>query len=128
LTVDRVVHRADEKRALGQQNEALALDMESSAVAEACSRQGTRFLAVRIVTDAVDDELPKDVERLLRPATTARRLGAAVGAILNRPSSVKDMLKLKEEALIASDRLAKFLAGVVLQLAPDGPGATPKVQ
>jgi adenosylhomocysteine nucleosidase len=127
LTVDRVVYRADEKRALGQEHQALAIDMESSAVAEACSRHGIRFLAVRIVTDNVDEELPKDVERLLRPATTARRLGAAVGAILNRPSSVKDMLRLKEEALIASDRLAKFLAGVIVQLPPDSAPPKPNV-
>ena len=35
--------------------------METFAVAEVCRRRGARFLAVRIVIDAVDDELD-DVE------------------------------------------------------------------
>jgi adenosylhomocysteine nucleosidase len=124
LTIDRVIHRPDEKRHLGQEHGALAVDMESSAVAEVCGQTGTRFLAVRIVTDAMDDALPADVERLLRPGTAARRVGAALGAVFNRPSSVKDMLKLKEDALVASDRLAKFLAGVIVQLAPATPVGT----
>ena len=40
----------------------------------------------------------------------------AAGAIFNRPSSVKDMWNLREEAIKASDRLAKFLEGTVEQL------------
>lgn len=118
VTTDAVLYRPEDKRALGEQQQALAVDMESWAVGEVCRQAKTRFLAVRVISDAVDDELPADVERLARQTTRAARLGAAAGAIFRRPSSVKDMLKLKEEALIGSDRLARFLAGIVVQLAP----------
>jgi adenosylhomocysteine nucleosidase len=118
LTVDHIVRLPEEKRALGEQHEALAVDMESWAVGEVCRQAKTRFMAVRIVSDAVDDELPAEIERLAKQKTQAARLGAAAGAIFRRPSSIKDMLKLKEDALIASDKLAKFLTGVVTQLAP----------
>lgn len=118
LTVDRIVRLPEEKRVLGQQHEALAVDMESWAVGEVCRQAKTRFMAVRIVSDAVDHELPADIERLAKQKTQAARLGAAAGAIFRRPSSIKDMLKLKEDALVASDKLAKFLTGVITQLAP----------
>lgn len=118
VTADAVLFRPGDKRALGEQQQALAVDMESWAVGEVCRQAKTRFLAIRVISDAVDDELPADVERLARQNTPAARLGAAAGAIFRRPSSVKDMLKLKEEALIGSDRLARFLAGIVVQLAP----------
>ncbi len=118
LTVDRIVRLPEEKRALGEQHAALAVDMESWAVGEVCREAKTRFMAVRIVSDAIDHELPADIERLAKQKTQAARLGAAAGAIFRRPSSIKDMLKLKEDALIASDKLAKFLTGVVTQLAP----------
>lgn len=118
LTVDSIVRRAEEKRALGQAHAALALDMETWAVAEVCRQDKVRFLAVRIISDTVDDELPAEVEPLVRQKTRAARLGAAAGAIFHRPSSVKDMLKLKENALVASDRLARFLAGMIVQLVP----------
>lgn len=118
VTSDAVLFRPADKRALGEKHEALAVDMESWAVGEVCRQAKTRFLAIRVVSDAVDDELPADVERLARQTSRASRLGAAAGAIFRRPSSVKDMLKLKEEALIASDRLARFLAGIIVQLVP----------
>ena len=118
LTADRVIRLPDEKRSLFRRYDALAVDMESFAVAEACRRRQVRFLAVRVINDTVDDELPPDVGRLLAQKTRAAQLGAAAGAIWKRPSSVKDMYKLKENALLASDRLAKHLVGLIEQLVP----------
>ena len=122
---DKILHRPADKEALGQRCGALAVDMESWAVGEVCRQAKTRFLCIRVVSDAVDDELPADVEPLARQKSAASRLGAAAGALFRRPSSIKDMLKLKEDALIASDRLAGFLAGVVVQLVPEPKSATP---
>ncbi|HWB14220.1 MAG TPA: hypothetical protein VG826_33645 [Pirellulales bacterium] len=120
-----IVRRPDDKRELGRRRGALAVDMESWAVGEVCRQAKTRFLSIRVISDAVDEELPPDVETLARQKTTASRLGAAAGAILRRPSSVKDMLRLKEDALVFTDRLARFLAGVVEQLVPARPDADP---
>lgn len=116
LTVDRIVREEAEKRRLGQQYDAIACDMETMAVAQVCRRLKTRFLAVRIVSDAVDDTLPPEVARLLNQKSLAGKLGAAAGALLNRPSSAKDMWNLHADALRAADRLAKFLVGVTRNL------------
>ena len=82
LTVDRIIRLPDEKLALGRQYAALACDMESIAVAEVCHRREVPFLAVRVINDAVDDLLPRSVERLLAQKTGAARLAPAVGSIL----------------------------------------------
>jgi adenosylhomocysteine nucleosidase len=116
LTVDRVVARAEDKHSLGTHHRALAVDMETMGVAEACRREKVRFLSVRVITDAVDRTLPGDIDYLVKKKSTAGRLGAAAGAILRRPSSIKDMWQLKEDALLASDRLARFLIGIIGQL------------
>lgn len=117
LTMDRVIARPSEKRSLGEKYGALAVEMETAAVAEVCRRESVPFLAVRVITDAMQDELPPDVDRLLKQKSTAGRLGAALGAILSRPSSALDMYQLKENALVASDRLAKFLEPLIAALA-----------
>ncbi len=83
------------------------------AVAEVCRRRQTPFLAVRVISDAADDDLSADVEKLLAQPTGPARLAAAAGSILRRPSSLWDLLRLRREALEASDRLAKFLADVL---------------
>jgi adenosylhomocysteine nucleosidase len=116
LTVNQIIRTVAEKRALGEAHGALACDMETTAVAEACRRHKTRFLSVRVISDALDDELPPELEALVNQKSTAGRLGAAAGAVFRRPSSVKDMWRLKEEAIKASDRLAKFLESVLRQL------------
>ena len=118
LTVDHLICKPAEKAALGAEHHALAVDMESWAVGEVCRQNKVRFLSVRIISDAVDDELPEDLNSLVTQKSTAGRLGAAAGTLFRRPGSVKDMLRLREEALVASDRLAKFLDGVIRQLVP----------
>ncbi|MCC7084892.1 MAG: hypothetical protein IT427_07785 [Pirellulales bacterium] len=117
LTVDQVVFNADKKRALGQQHAAIAVDMETFAVAEACRREKKRFLSVRVICDTVDEELPAEVERLVKKKGTARKIGAAAGSILRRPSTVKDLWHFRDTALQCAERLAKFLEGVIEQLA-----------
>jgi adenosylhomocysteine nucleosidase len=116
VTVDKLIRTRQAKELLGTQHQAIACDMETYAIAEVCRRKNVRFLSVRIISDALADELPKEVERLLSQKTMAGKLGAAAKAIFQRPGSALDLLKLQDDALKASDRLAKFLAGVVAQL------------
>jgi adenosylhomocysteine nucleosidase len=116
LTVDTILRQPAERRRLAEQHQAIACDMESFAVAETCRQYGVPLMAVRIISDAVDDELPPEIENLLEQKSLAGKLGAAAGAILKRFGAAKDLWKLREEALKASDRLAKFLVGVVEQL------------
>jgi len=119
LTVDSILREPAERRRLADEHGAIAADMESYAVAEACRLSGVPFMAIRIISDAVDDELPPEIEHLLAQKSFAGKLGAATGAIFRRFSAAKDLWKLREDALKASDRLAKFLAGVVNQLTTD---------
>jgi len=116
LTVDRIVRTAEEKRSLGASTGALAVDMESLAVADICRQHETRFLAVRVISDTIARTLPRDIDHLVSRTTTASRLGAAAGALVRRPSSLKDMWQLKEDALIASEHLAGFLSAIIRQL------------
>lgn len=116
LTVDSILREPAERRRLAEKQGAIACDMESFAVAATCRERGVPFLAVRIVSDAVDDELPPEIEHLLKQKSLAGKLGAAAGAVFKRFSAAKDLWKLREDALKASDRLAKFLAGVISEL------------
>jgi hypothetical protein len=45
-----------------------------------------------------------------------RKIGAAAGSMLRRPSAAKDLWKLRESAITAADRLSKYLVGVIQQL------------
>lgn len=115
LTVDAIVRSAAEKQALGAQHDALAVDMESHAVATVCKERHKRFFAVRVLTDDAATDLPPEVMSLLG-STGAVRFGAVVGALFKRPSSAQDMWQMREDAAVAAKRLADFLDGVISQL------------
>ena len=90
--------------------------METFAVAEVCRRRNVPFFAVRIIHDPADETLPPDIEKLLNQKTEAARLGAAIGALWKRPSSIKDMWALKENSLVAAKKLAEFIAELAEKL------------
>jgi adenosylhomocysteine nucleosidase len=116
VTVDSTIRHPADRRRLAAEQQAICCDMESFAIAEVCRQQGVQFLAVRIISDAVDDVLPPEVERLIAQKSLAGKLGAAAGAIYKRWGAAKDLWQLREDALKASDRLAKFLSSMLSQL------------
>jgi adenosylhomocysteine nucleosidase len=115
LMVDRIVPTVAEKKALAQDRAAIAVDMESLAVAQVCRESKVRFMAVRVISDDLSADLPSEILSVVGSSGTVR-LGAAVGAIFKRPGSAKDMWRLREQGMDAADRLATFLEGVVEQL------------
>jgi adenosylhomocysteine nucleosidase len=58
LTVSELVRRPEQKRALRVETKAVGVDMESGHLAQLARQIGIRFLTLRAVMDAVDDEIP----------------------------------------------------------------------
>jgi adenosylhomocysteine nucleosidase len=108
LTVDRLILTPREKEELRRTYQADFVDMESSAVAALCQEKLVRFLALRVISDDAQSELPREIATLLTHSGSYR-VGAAIRAIWQRPARLKDFWKLHERALEAAERLAKFV-------------------
>lgn len=115
LTADDIVRTVALKQQLAEKHGALAVDQESLAVAQVARERKTRFLAVRVISDDLSADLPPEILSVVGE-TGSVRLGAAVGALWKRPSAVKEMWHLREQAQLAATRLATFLDGVLVQL------------
>jgi adenosylhomocysteine nucleosidase len=109
LTVDKVVLLASQKAELRGAYQADLVDMETSAVAAICQERLVPFLAVRVISDDAGTDLPREVASVLAHGGSYR-VGAALRAVWQRPSSVKDFWRLYEHAIEAAGRLGKFLA------------------
>src|SRR5262249_40130393 len=90
LTLDHIIRTAVEKAELRRSHEADAVDMESAAVAALCGERLVKFLAIRVISDDARTDLPAEVLSILGK-TGSYRIGAALGAIWRRPSSIKDL-------------------------------------
>lgn len=115
LTADEIIRTVAEKQALAERFDALAVDMESLAVAQVCRERQVPFLAVRVISDDLSADLPPEILSLLASSGTMR-LGAALGSLWKRPGSAKEMWRLREHARQAAEQLATFLDGVLTQL------------
>jgi adenosylhomocysteine nucleosidase len=115
LTADEMVRTVEHKQQLHENFEALAVDMESLAVAQVAAETKTGFMAVRVISDDMSADLPPEVLSIIGD-TGAVRVGAALTSLFKRPESLKDMLHLRTNAQAAAKSLATFLDGVVHQL------------
>ena len=116
FTTDHIVASGEERAALAEQHGAVACDMESMEIADRLERLGRSLTSVRIISDSVEDEIPTEVSKLLSQSTLASKVGAATGALFQRPSAAKDMWKHRDHAGRTAERLAGFLTGIVEQV------------
>jgi adenosylhomocysteine nucleosidase len=115
LTVDHIVRSAAEKAELHARFGAHVVDMESVAVAALCAERGVRFMAIRVVSDDAQTNLPKEVVSILG-RSGGYRVGAAVGAIWRRPGSLKDLWRLRDHAVAAAEVLGDVIPDAVARL------------
>jgi adenosylhomocysteine nucleosidase len=125
LNTDEIVRTVEEKKQLAEKHAAIAVDLESLAVAQVCRDMGKRFMAVRVISDDLSADLPPEVLSVIG-STGAVRVGSALGSLWKRPSSIKDMWRLRETAHQAAERLASFLDGILVQLHKTQKGIQPR--
>ena len=114
LTADEMVLRAKNKMRLGQATGALAVDMETSAVAAVCATHNTDMLAVRCITDNDHENLPREFNDFfivgqLKPSRI-------FSACTRRPRLLADLARMGYRAKSSGQNLARFLEWAVAQL------------
>ncbi len=110
LTADHIVSSPAEKAALRVRTGAVAVDMESAAVAEAASRAGKPFYCVRIVSDAADEGFGIDLNRA-RDTEGRLKPWKVVREALKKPAQgVPELIHLQRRAERASQILGDCLA------------------
>jgi nucleoside phosphorylase len=111
LTVDEVVPSPAAKTGFWQAEGALAVDMESAHVLAWARRAGLPALAVRVVADGPDDEVPCELLRAV--GADGRMRPAAVARFLGRPALVGAAWRLGRRSRRALESLARFVLAFV---------------
>jgi adenosylhomocysteine nucleosidase len=85
--------------------EHLVLEMETAGVAQACSRQGVPVLALRGVSDSVDQPLPFDLEAYL-DGNQNLRVGRLLAGLVRDPTLFTRLNRLRRNAARAAENCA----------------------
>lgn len=93
LESDRMLGTPADKGCLGRRREAVAVDMESGRIGEACAALKLPFLVVRVVVDELDDRLPQ----LLQNTTSSRgalRMAPLLAGLMAHPGELAALARL----------------------------------
>src|SRR5579863_1972041 len=122
VTQDRVASSAAEKAELADSG-AIAVDMESAAIAAHASRAGLPFACIKVVSDRVDEDLVIDFNQM-RDAEGRIARGKIGMYALAHPHKWAALYKLKQRAENAAKVLGEFLVSCRISPAVDSAGPT----
>jgi hopanoid-associated phosphorylase len=108
---DVTVGTPEEKRRLHEKTGAIAVDMESPAVAATARQFNLPFLAVRVIADTADRRVPAWLSRVIDEAGAVKP-GAFCAGLLKRPGDLAAIVRLaraNRRALASLRRVAALL-------------------
>jgi len=111
LTVDDVAATPPEKKALKEKYAAVAVDMETFALAEEAQARNLPFVSIRAVTDTAQQELI-DCSYLVAEDGDVSKLKAS-WHILTHPGDLKGMIDLGKNAKRATANLTEMLGRIL---------------
>jgi adenosylhomocysteine nucleosidase len=118
LSAPHLVGRPEEKQALGRQHGAVAVDMETAAVARLCSEQGMPFGCVRAISDDVQTGLsPRLLSLLAGERVSSLRV---LAALATKPGLAGELWRLARDTRRAARQLATALGEVLTLTLPWG--------
>ena len=100
-----VLTHGSEKYRVRQQTDALAVDMESAAIAETARQNQTPFLAIRAISDSATMSIPESVTKFTGPYGDVRVLPLIL-SLLQRPSDIAALITLARGFRAAARTLA----------------------
>ena len=110
-TSPRILTTAVSKEALFRDTGAIAVDMESGPIAEACVARRVPCAVVRAVSDASDEGLSPELVRLLDGGGVSLR--RVLGALVRRPRLIGELWRLHRATRRAARNLAEALCRLV---------------
>ncbi len=110
---ERIAVTAGEKRALWESTRADAVEMESGIIRALCRERGIPSATVRVISDAANEDLPLDFNRLLT-ADFQMSYAKLAWALGRSPRKVAELLRFQRRIKDAAERLADVLARVIV--------------
>ena len=110
LDCAQVVTSIAEKRNLFEASGAVAVDMESYAVAGVAAEAGVPFVAVRAIADPAGRPLPRSVIGIIGPGCSPR-VGRVILHLCLRPWESSALLQLRRDTVAALASLSRLIGG-----------------
>jgi adenosylhomocysteine nucleosidase len=114
LTVDQLTATPADKRRLGFQHRASAVDMESACFAERCTNARVPFACIRAISDTVTTALSPALLSMLEGGYVST--WRVLKSLARRPGMLPELLRLARDTRLAARSLAAALDGMLASM------------
>lgn len=114
LSVNGIIHESAAKKSIGNQTSAIAVDMESFAIAEQASAMGIPFIAARAISDGADEDM-KIYENMVTECGNVS-IPATTCYLFSRPHHILYLNRLHKQTKSAVNTLAAFFPNFITQI------------
>jgi adenosylhomocysteine nucleosidase len=114
-TARRIATTVNEKHALRESTQADAVEMESGAIQTLCTQRQIPFAILRIISDAANEDLPLDFNRLMKPDMSLSYLHLA-GQLLCSPGKIGELRVFQKRVAECARLQAGLLASLIVHL------------
>jgi len=114
LTVNKIIRHASLKKHVGNQTSAIAVDMESFAIAERAHAMGIPFVVTRAISDGVDEDL--EIRENMVTEGGNINISATARHLLNKPHHIPYLNRLRKQTKSATDTLSTFFPNFITQI------------
>lgn len=113
LTTDKVVGTAEEKRRLAPFAD--AVDMESFAILSVAKEKNLSAVAIRVVSDRFDEDMPANISMTVDEYGRVR-IGGVVKHLATHPLQLPALIRLGRQSHTAAEALCHFLEAFIKEL------------
>ncbi len=110
----RVAWRSTDKRLIAANCPAAALDMETLGASRACAEAGVPFLAVRAISDSLDEDLPVDFNRYMKDG--GMDWPRFLSHIVTHLGAIPSLMRLGRQSRLAAENISTAVDKVLARL------------
>jgi len=114
-SVDRVIGRSSEKSELGAKAD--AVEMESGDIMLEAVAFGAKVIAIRAISDAVEEDLPLDFNRVTSESGEVS-IAKVLAQTAAHPGSIPALIRFARQSRNAAEKLATVLDACIRNLVP----------
>ncbi len=109
---ERVLVTAREKKEAWERSQADAVEMESSTIRHLCAQAGIPSATFRVISDAADQDLPLDFNRLIL-ASGRFSYRALILSLIRSPDRIRPLIELQRQTRKAANILGSGLQTIL---------------
>ncbi|MCF6157207.1 MAG: hypothetical protein E3K32_01240 [wastewater metagenome] len=111
LTVNTIVRKSSTKKHIGTQTSAVAVDMESFAIAEQANAMGVPFIAIRSISDDMNEDMEINENMVTKGGNVS--IPATALHLLNKPHHIPYLNRLRKQTKLAANALSVFFPNFI---------------